>query len=226
MSAPHAVLGLLLDKPAYPYELGNQLQLRLGPKWVVNTGQLSQIIKRLEKEGLIERIAGGAREDRQIFVITESGILEYERWFSTSAPNGPRLPRRPLLVKISLAGPERLIEALKLIDRYRGECVAEVEQLTRQRKEIKHGALVRADDEFRRLALSEIIIEKEGQLAWAKLARERVTWLLQQNAVWPSARGRAAAASDAARNAREELFRNMATAPRERPAVRKRGRDR
>jgi DNA-binding PadR family transcriptional regulator len=230
MSATHAVLGLLLDKPAYPYELGNQLQHRLGPKWAVNTGQLSQIIKRLEKEGLIERVAGvaGAREDRQIFAITESGIMEYERWFSTSEPNGAGLARRPLLVKISLAGPERLAEALKQIDRYRDECAAGVEELTRQRNKIKHGPVVRADDEFLRLALSEIVIEKEGQLAWAKLARERVTWLLEQKAVWPSARGRAAAASDEARRAREELFRNMAAAPHEGEgrAPRKRGRDR
>jgi DNA-binding PadR family transcriptional regulator len=228
MSATHAVLGLLLDKPTYPYELGNQLQRRLGPSWAVNTGQLSQIIKRLEKEGLIERVDGavGAREDRRIYAITDAGIQEFERWFSTSAPSGARLPRRPLLVKISLAGPQRLTEALQQIDGYEDECATELAQLTREQAKIGEGPIVRADDEFLRLALAENIIEKEGQLEWTKLAREKVAWLLEQNAIWPSARGRAGTASDEARGAREALFRDMGAERREQPEPGKRGRDR
>lgn len=226
MSATHAVLGLLRNKPAYPYELGNQLQRRLGPSWAVNTGQLSQIIKRLEKEGLIERVDGsvGAREDRRIFSITEDGIREFERWFSTSAPNGARLPRRPLLVKISLAGPQHLTEALKQIDSYEDECAAELTRLTSEQAEIIDGPIVRADDEFLRLALAENIIEKEGQLEWTKLARQKINWLLEQNAIWPSARGRTA--NDKAQGTREELFRDMAASRREQPQPAKRGRDR
>ncbi|HSZ69446.1 MAG TPA: helix-turn-helix transcriptional regulator [Solirubrobacteraceae bacterium] len=227
MSATHAVLGLLLNKPTYPYELGNQLERRLGPSWAVNTGQLSQIIKRLEKEGLIERVGGatGARDDRRIFAITEAGIQEFERWFSTSAPRGARLPRRPLLVKVSLAGPQRLTEALQQIDSYEDECTTELARLTSEQAKIVDGPIVRADDEFLRLALAENIIEKEGQLEWTKLARERVSWLLEQNAIWPSTRGRAGAANDEARGAREELFRDMAAERHERPKPGKRGRD-
>jgi DNA-binding PadR family transcriptional regulator len=214
MSATHAVLGLLLDKPAYQYELFNQLQHRLGPSWAVNTGQLSQITKRLAKEGLIEPVGGvaGAREDRQVFAITEDGILEFDRWWSSNEPkpNAPRLTRRPLLVKISLAGPERLAEALELIDNYEEECAAELTELTSKEAKIVDGPVVRADYELLRLALAENMIEKEGQLAWAKLARTKVKLLMKENAIWPSARGRAAAASDEIRSAREELFRDMA----------------
>jgi DNA-binding PadR family transcriptional regulator len=224
MSATHAVLGLLLDKPAYQYELVNQLQHRLGPSWVVNTGQLSQITKRLEKEGLIGRVEGAAaREDRQVYAITEEGILEFDRWWSSTEPNPRRLTRRPLLVKISLAGPERLAEALKLIDSYETECAAELTELTSKDAKIVAGPVVRADHELLRLALAERIIEKEGQLAWAKLARTKVKLLMERNAIWPSARGRAAAAAnDEARGTREELFRDMA-AERQNPG--QRGRD-
>ena len=42
---------------------------------------------------------------------------------------GGRLPRRPLLVKISLVGPQRLTEALKQIDSYE-ENAAELTRLT------------------------------------------------------------------------------------------------
>jgi DNA-binding PadR family transcriptional regulator len=229
MSATHAVLGLLLDKPAYPYELANQLQRRLGPAWAVNTGQLSQIIKRLEKEGLIERVDGavGGREDRQVFAITENGVQEFDTWFATSLP-GARRSRRPLLVKISLAGPERLTEALKQIDDYEDACAAELTQLMSEKAKILDGSIMRADDECLRLNLTVDIIQKEGDLAVAKIAREKVAQLREQNAVWPPARGRAGTASDDARireGAREELFRSMADRPK-RPASDKRGRGR
>ena len=37
MSSKHALLGLLLDRPAYPYQLADRMQQRLGPSWKVLT---------------------------------------------------------------------------------------------------------------------------------------------------------------------------------------------
>jgi DNA-binding PadR family transcriptional regulator len=228
MSATHAVLGLLQRKRAYQYELANQLQLALGPAWAVNTGQLSQIIKRLEKDGLIERVDGthSTREDRQVFAITEAGILEFDRWFETEQPGGRRA-RRPLLVKISLAGPERLPDALKQIDIYEKACAAELAKLTKAKSEIAEGPILRADDECLRLSFDVDIIQKEGDLAVAKIARDKVLELKKQNAVWPSAQGRLGATRDdeRAEGAREELFRGMADRSKG-PAAGKRGRRR
>src|SRR5271155_1044569 len=101
MSAKHALLGLLLDRSAYPYELADRLQQRLGPAWNVNSGQLYQTIHRLESDGLIERVDGvvGDRNFRHVFAITDDGVAEFERWFDRES--GVRLARRPLLVKIT-----------------------------------------------------------------------------------------------------------------------------
>ena len=92
MSAKHALLGLLLHRSAYPYELADRLQARLGPAWAINSGQLYQTISRLEQEGLIEQVEDpvGGREDRHIFAITDSGAAEFARWFE-STTNGARL---------------------------------------------------------------------------------------------------------------------------------------
>src|SRR6267154_6261779 len=105
MSAKHALLGLLLHKPAYGYELADRLQARLGPAWAINSGQVSQTLRQMEAEGLIERVDGssGAHAKRRFFAINERGLAEFDQWFASDTSMA-RLTRRPLLVKVTLAG--------------------------------------------------------------------------------------------------------------------------
>jgi DNA-binding PadR family transcriptional regulator len=209
MSARHALLGLLLDRPGYPYQLADRLQRRLGPAWEVNSGQLYQTVKSLEGDGLIERVRGGAgdREDRHVFAITEEGVSEFERWFD-KAPETVRLPRRPLLVKITFAGPRRLKDALAKVDAYERECVQRLAETARLRGELPvDGPLPRADQLLLRLNLSTDIYQLEGELRWARQAREVLAWLEGSEAFWPSDSG------DRPREragARRELFTRMA----------------
>ena len=214
MSAKHALLGLLLHRSAYPYELADRLEQRLGPAWAVNSGQLYQTINRLEQDGLIERVDGAERErdDRHVFAITGQGVEEFERWFE-GVTGRVRLSRRPLLVKITLAGPERLKDALEQIDAYERDCAARLKELARRRETIGvHDARVRADHVLLRLNLSADVFQLEAELRWAAQARETVGWLLEHEVVWPSARERADAATDAEldrRGVREELYGRM-----------------
>lgn len=211
MSAKHALLGLLLDRPAYSYDLGNRLQERLGPAWKVNSGQLSQIIKMLAAEGLVERVKAhpGADERRKIVAITPTGKEEFERWFERNTED-LRLARRPLLLKITLAGPKRLQEAFEQIDAYERDCAARLSDLMNVSEEMRMGTLIRADRVLLRLNLRAYIRQVEGELAWARDARETVEWLLTGEAVWPSA-GQSSAKNERARQeARSELFGDMA----------------
>jgi DNA-binding PadR family transcriptional regulator len=217
MSAKHALLGLLLNRPAYPYELADRLQARLGPAWAINSGQVYQTIKGMEKEGLIEQVDGppGGHHARRIFAITESGGEEFERWFETTT-NGARLTRRPLQVKITLGGPERLRDALEQIDAYERDCAGRLKTLSRMQDEQEPGVgpEVRADYVLLRLNLSADIIQLEGELRWARHAHEMVTWLLDREAIWPatSERSDGSTAGDRdRRTAREGLFGRMAT---------------
>jgi DNA-binding PadR family transcriptional regulator len=215
MSTKHALLGLLLDRPAYRYQLGHRLQERLGPAWAINSGHLYQTIDRLEKEGLIERIDGapGNRRDRYIVEITDGGVDEYERWFQEDI-SAAQLIRRPVLVKIALAGPERLQSALKQIDAYERDCATRLRELARHRDEIPAGGpRVRADHVLLRLGLSADITHMEGELGWARHAHEMVSWLLEQDVVWPHTRRHADASPGKASDhegAREELFGRIA----------------
>jgi DNA-binding PadR family transcriptional regulator len=220
MSAKHALLGLLLHRSAYPYQLADRLQGRLGPAWAVNSGQLYQTIDRLERDGLIERVDGHVegRDDRHVFAITENGVEEFERWFDTTT-SGARLSRRPLLVKITLAGPGRIKDALGQIDAYELDCAARLKELSQMRDaNPAEGPQVRADHVLLRLNLSADIFQLEGELRWARHAREMVSWLVTREAIWPSTHERSGgkrsgATSTEARGrqgAREELFGKMA----------------
>ncbi len=212
MSAKHALLGLLLERPAYPYQLADRLAQRLGPSWKVNSGQLYQTVKTLEKDRLIERVHGSENDERHVFEITERGVLEFERFFST-APEGVRLSRRPLLVKITFAGPRKLGEALEKLDVYEQQCAQQLAQTARLRDELpQDGPLLRADHLLLRLNLSADVSQLEGELRWARHAREMLSWLASREAIWPAEHRRTPdpKADDAVR-ARRELFGRIAS---------------
>lgn len=186
MSVRHTLLGLLLERPAYPYELGNRLEERFGPAWKINSGQLYRTCKSLEAEGLIERVdaAKDDQTERHIVTITDDGAVEYGRWFSKGARR-PQLLRRDLMAKITLAGPERLKDTLADVDGYERECVACLRDHIRLRETIPlEGLRVRADHVLLRLNLNATIRQLEAELGWAREAQERVTWLADQDAIW------------------------------------------
>ena len=206
MSAKHALLGLLLDRSAYPYELADRLQHRLGPAWRVNSGQLYQLVKGLERDGLIERVEHSPEhEDRHVFAITDAGVGEFERWFAQTA-DPVRLCRRPLLVKITFAGPQRLAEALAQVDAYELRCAQRLREIAQLRETLpEDGPLVRADHLLLRLNLSADLLQLEGELRWARHAREMLSWLASRDAVWPSQ-----AQEPPTGSARRDLFKRMA----------------
>jgi DNA-binding PadR family transcriptional regulator len=212
MSAKHALLGLLLERPAYPYELADRMQARLGPAWALNSGQLYQTIKRMEKEELIERVDGTGAGRRQVRSITDDGAAEFERWFAEIG-GGAHLSRRPVLAKLALAGPERVRDTLAQIDAYELACVARLSAVSREQNEVPADrGHVRADHVLLRLSLSADTYQLEGELKWARHAHEVVSQLLGRDAIWPSTQERAStpAGEGDRQGARAELFARMA----------------
>ncbi len=188
MSAKHALLGLLLDRPAYPYQMAAQLQERLGPAWKVNSGQLYHAIGRLEKAGLIERAqdASPDPEGRHVFQITDAGVSEFERFFA-EAPDGARLARRPLLVKITFAGPQRLPDALAKLDAYERKAARALKEISRRRERLyADDPHLRANQLLLRLNLSADVFQLEAELRWTRHAREMLSWLASRDGAWRS----------------------------------------
>jgi len=213
MAAKHVLLGLLLDRPAYPYQMADRMQQRLGPSWKVRSGPLYQAVKGLERDRLIERVNKNpdGQDERHVFQITERGVQEFERWFEQT-PDTARLSR-PLLVKITFAGPDRLARAISKVEDYERECAERLTAVAAMCEALPGAEeeLLRADHLLLRLNLSSDIYALEGELRWAQDARELLSSLaVQERILWPNgsgADGRIVGAS-----ARSQLFTRIARA--------------
>jgi DNA-binding PadR family transcriptional regulator len=102
----HVVLGLVLERPSYGYELGNRLGRRF-PHWSP-TG-VYDALDRLEREELVVasdgRAAGSARGvPKTIYTGTTAGQAFLRDWLLQ--PTEFIAPRQDLDVKIDLSGPE------------------------------------------------------------------------------------------------------------------------
>ncbi|HTC59204.1 MAG TPA: PadR family transcriptional regulator [Solirubrobacteraceae bacterium] len=219
MSTKHALLGLLLEGPSYPYQLADRLKERLGPSWALSSGQVYNTIRKMEEEELIAPVANGSEDQtrRRSVSITASGEREFEDWLEAILVT-VKLPRRPELLKITLA-PDRLKTVLGHIDAYEERYAKRLSEFRDVRSLIPHQpTLVRADHVLLRLNLSFDISLLEGELQRAREMREMLLWLhAQPNAVWPSIANPSGTEKARARqDARDELFEEMAATQRRR----------
>jgi DNA-binding PadR family transcriptional regulator len=216
MSTKHALLGLLLEGASYPYQLADRLKERVGPAWAVSSGQVYNTIRQMEKDGLIEPVGSnmaGQDKRRRFFCITGGGEREFESWLQDIS-GAVRLHRRPELLKITLAGPERLSTMLGHIDAYEESCTRRLNEFREALDLIpSQRARVRADHVLLRLNLSVDISLLEGELQRAREARETLLWLhAQPDAIWPSTANQSGSQEARVwRGARKELFEGMAS---------------
>ncbi len=178
-----------------------------------------------------------AGHDRHVFDLTEPGAEEFERWKKQLGTRANRPLRQPVLAKLMFAGPEGREEALAEIDAYERACTECLAELARELEAIPEGARelkaipggppVRADDVILKLALDIEIDHYASEQAWCPDAREAVTWLYEQKAIWRpgSARrlGQQGSAQDS-QSARKELFGRIAKHAQPPPTDRKRNR--
>jgi DNA-binding PadR family transcriptional regulator len=192
MSVKYVLLGLLLDRPGYPYQLADRMQHRLGPGWQLDSGQLYQAVKGLERDELIERIRNESirHRERHVFAITKRGVEEFDRWFEQT-PDAMRSSGRELRVKITFAGPDRLPQAMTKVEDYRCNCAKLLDEITAMRDALPgpEQEPLRADHVLLSLNLSADIFQLEGEIRWARHAYETLSRLSEQQAHWPSQRG-------------------------------------
>jgi DNA-binding PadR family transcriptional regulator len=124
MPVKHAVLGLLLERRSYGYELVQRLTERLGPAWQLTPSGVYWALDQLERAGQIEAALhhGSAPADeplsrrarRVVYTITPAGKQAFLRWLTR--PTGqPEPVRAEMHLKIAVAQPMDIAAVAALV---------------------------------------------------------------------------------------------------------------
>jgi len=162
LSPEYPVLGFLYLTPLHGYELHRRLGLHLNEIWHLPQNQTYNILKRLEKNGMIaaERHSEGSRPERACFSLTPAGQAHFERWLAAPTPTSARAIRMEFITRLFFAA--RISETLT------GRILAEQQaalqaDLARLRARL---AATPPEQPYNRLGLDLRIRQLESVLTW------------------------------------------------------------
>jgi PadR family transcriptional regulator AphA len=89
MSLRHALLGLLVDRPASGYDLLKTFDTSLANVWSATQSQLYGELSKLADSGLITVSEQGPR-GRKEYTLTDSGLAELRHWLTETEPQRTR----------------------------------------------------------------------------------------------------------------------------------------
>jgi DNA-binding PadR family transcriptional regulator len=127
----HAVLGLLMERTGYGYDVANRLSERLGPGVAVSESTVHSSIKSLRNEGSIEFVRRTFRGDQVAvwYSTTRSGAGRYHGWLDEPLTLEP--VRDELYLKFAMVDVGRLPRYRAEFKRLELECVAQIGAHTR-----------------------------------------------------------------------------------------------
>jgi DNA-binding PadR family transcriptional regulator len=128
MSAKHAVLGLVIERPGYGYDLARRLRERFGSSDFAPTGVYSAL-DQLSAEALV-RSAGpraGTDKTRVVYEATPEGVERFEQWMLDSSSLAP--VRDELYMKLALSKPHNLSRLIELAQSQEEDCLARLQAL-------------------------------------------------------------------------------------------------
>lgn len=136
MSVKIAVLGLIVERRGYGYDLLRRFEDRFGP-WKVNQSTVYDAIDKLYREerivalgvsGTAARQAGPTRSPKIVYEATPSGREDFLTWLT--APIARVDPvRSEVLLKIALCTQEHALPLLRVLDAHIDACTDALAQL-------------------------------------------------------------------------------------------------
>jgi DNA-binding PadR family transcriptional regulator len=165
-SAKLAVLGLVLQRPSYGYELVSRFERVFGEQpweWRVTPQAIYKALDELVQLDLIEPLGprGGSatrRQPKQEYRVTGGGARAMREWLSVAMPSNPS--REELLIRLQFG--DASDQALReMLAQHAGACLEELERIAGAPVETRMQRLVKED---RRLAV-------QARLSWIDFAR-------------------------------------------------------
>ncbi len=158
----HTILGLIAAQPKHGYDLlaHFQAQDELGHVWTMSQSQLYNVLKRLERKGLIqgEKRESSMAPTRTEYKITPTGYKKLEEWlYDRQPPASIRRIRVEFLSKLhicSLLG----LDPSPIIEKQRATCLRQHDHILTQRQ--------KTESVTESLALEFIISQLNAAIDW------------------------------------------------------------
>lgn len=199
MSMKFAVLGMLIERRGYGYDLANRLQSRLGPGFRAAFGAVYVSLDQLAKEQLVaeaKRVQVG-RQVKVYYEATPAGIERFDTWMREAPSREPL--RGELYLKLAVAHGSHLSMLRDELERLERECLRDLEAQTSAIDQLDPGAPgVRWDDAVRWLADAAVVERLHGDLRWIRMAVRMIASVADDGTVPQAAMVQAAALASAA----------------------------
>ena len=153
VSVRHTLLALLSEGPKYGRQLREEFGAGTGGARPPNVGQVYAVLRRLERDGLVESGATGAAGPGKEFRITDDGAAELAAWLRTP-PDLASAPHEQMAAKVMAALQVPGTDAHGVIQMHRRSLMELMQQWTRiKREQTDHdlGVRLRIDAELFRL---------------------------------------------------------------------------
>ncbi len=180
-----AVLGLVIEKPSYGYELWKRFEPRFGGFMRTSMSGIYSALGSLAAAGLVEKMVGaestgvtqGAKAGPP-YRATEQGTRAYRRRVAERLRGDPG--RTEMLGQLVLAGIDGIVAALELLDRYEEQCLLELQEMSPPIASWQSSSVVSRLVE--RLIVEERRRTIDAQLKWVDYARAELRAFAEQGA--------------------------------------------
>jgi DNA-binding PadR family transcriptional regulator len=169
MSAKHAVLGLVIERPGYGYQLAQRLEERCGA-WGYEPSGVYPALNQLEREQHVRcqgekgASATGRSAPRVIYEPTATGVAFFEDWISRSSAPSPF--RQELDLKLLFSGVEFLPSLIDQTWAQEQTCIDQLRALT--------GAVGARPPEAMSWREAAAVLARDAEI---KLLQTRIEWL-------------------------------------------------
>ncbi|HMJ02294.1 MAG TPA: helix-turn-helix transcriptional regulator [Conexibacter sp.] len=191
MSVKYAVLGLLVQRRGYGYDLVQRFEEQVGPAWQLNAGAIYVALDKLEQEGLVRPITGVDGEapttrrrttrgaPRVIYEATVRGLERFEDWMATGSSRSPM--REELHLKLALSQPRNLPRLIELTYEQEQACLERLEQ---HLGSASFDDLLASAQPWSAVASMMVrdaeIAHLQATVEWLRRIREAMRWLQEQ----------------------------------------------
>jgi DNA-binding PadR family transcriptional regulator len=205
MSAKYAILGLVIERPGYGYQLAQRLEERFGSSAFAPSGVYSAL-DQLSRDQLVraagEMGLGPAKRaaPRMIYEATDRGVEHFEAWILGSSPAPPL--RDELHMKIALCRPSNLPRLIDLVYGQELACMGRLRDLKQSSESEAQGDCHDWSRLMRGLSRDAEIALWNTRIDWLQRARELLERLLEDSRQTHIAGALAGGAGSSARIAR------------------------